>query len=47
MLPESEGTFRVPQYSTTVTFVRDEKGQVKRMIVNLMGWKELAAMRVE
>jgi hypothetical protein len=47
MLPESEGTFRVPQYSSTVTFVRDEKGQVKRMIVNLMGWKELAATRIE
>jgi hypothetical protein len=47
MLPESEGTFRVPQYSSTVTFVRDEKGQINRMIVNLMGWKELAATRIE
>jgi hypothetical protein len=47
MLPESEVTFRVPQYSTTVTFVRDEKGQANRMIVNLMGWKELAATRIE
>jgi hypothetical protein len=47
MLLESEGTFRVPQYGTTVTFIRDEKGQVNRMIVNLMGLKELAATRIE
>ena len=47
MLPESEVMFRVPQYSATVTFVRDETGQVKRMIVNLMGLKELAATRIE
>ena len=47
MLPESEMTFRVPQYRTTVTFVRDEKGQVNRMIVNLMGLKELSATRIE
>jgi hypothetical protein len=47
MLPESEVTFRVPQYRTTVTFVWDENGQVNQMIVNLMGLKELAATRIE
>ena len=47
MLPESGMTFRVPQYRTTVTFVRDEKGRVNQMIVNLMGWKELPARRIE
>jgi hypothetical protein len=47
MLPESDVTFRVPEYGTTLTFVRDEKGQVQRMNVNLMGLKELAATRVE
>lgn len=47
MLPESDATFRVPEYGTTLTFVRDEKGQVQRMIVNLMGLKELAATRIE
>ncbi len=47
MLPESEVMFRVPQYGTTVTFVRDEKGQINQMIVNLMGLKELSATRIE
>lgn len=47
MFPESEMTFRVPQYRTTVTFIRDERGQVNQMIVNLMGVKELVATRSE
>ncbi|MCX5644360.1 MAG: hypothetical protein NTZ17_06705 [Phycisphaerae bacterium] len=47
MLPESELTFRIPQYRTTVAFVRDGRGRVNQMILNLMGLRELSAARIE
>jgi CubicO group peptidase (beta-lactamase class C family) len=47
MVPESERTFRIPQFGTGVTFHPDDKGQVNEMVVTVMGLKELAATRVQ
>ena len=47
MVPESEKTFRILEFGTGVTFLRDDKGQVNEVIVAIMGLKELSATRIQ
>jgi hypothetical protein len=47
MVPESETTFRVPASNATVTFIKDNTGEVTQAIVNLIGVVELTATRIK